>query len=205
MHGADFDLSGDLDDRAKEHVLHLRGVLHGIGDEQSATGGRRERHAHLELRVVLPAGMVEGLGPAGIEHVLAVGMGLQVHGHHADRIVYAAVALAEHDVERLPAGLGRDAAALLQGVEESMVEEGVVLGAWRVRAAIPCHRVDGVDVLEDPGGVFGQGGAGEVGYRTLLYGVGQAVPVVRRRGKKHTVGQQQFGSVQQGRTNPLSG
>ncbi len=121
------------------------------GDQEARAGDRRERHADLELRVVAAAGALEGVGPAVIEHVLALRMGLQVAGGIAD---HPAVALGG-DVQRQPAGAAADASRILQRRQEGVADEGVVaLGCARKRlgregAAVPLGRRDLGDALDD--------------------------------------------------------
>src|SRR5712692_5219065 len=62
-----------------ETGLHGGGVRPGP-DQQTAAGGGRERDRNLELRVVLAAGALVGLGPAAVEHVFAARMGFEVAG-----------------------------------------------------------------------------------------------------------------------------
>ncbi len=62
-----------------------RGVAVGLWrDQQPRTGHGRERHRDLELRIVAPAGALVGVGPAVVEDVLALAMGLRVAGRRGD-------------------------------------------------------------------------------------------------------------------------
>ena len=86
-------------------------------------GGGRERHRHLELRIIAAAGALIGVGPAGIEHVFAARVGLQIARHDAgDRAVFGL----RHEMLRLPAGARRGRAGGLQGGQESVRDEGVI-------------------------------------------------------------------------------
>ncbi len=62
-----------------------------------------------------------GIGPAPVEHVLAVGVGLPVAGHRGDQ----RRARAQREVMRLPAAVAADAAAGLQRREEFVTQERV--------------------------------------------------------------------------------
>ena len=58
-------------------------------DQQPRTGNGRERHRDLELRIVAPAGALVGVGPAVVEDVLALGVGLRVAGRSGDDLAGA--------------------------------------------------------------------------------------------------------------------
>ena len=81
-----------------------------VADEKTATGDGRERHGDLQLRVVAPAGALEGVGPLVIEDVLAIGMRSSVHRRDADR----PPCIFEHGVNRAPAGCGADRLAVFE-------------------------------------------------------------------------------------------
>ena len=67
-----------------------RGVAVGLWrDQQPRTGDGRERHRDLELRIVAPAGALVGVGPAVVEDVLALAMGLRVAGRSGDDLAGA--------------------------------------------------------------------------------------------------------------------
>ena len=70
-------------------------------DQQPPAGRRRERHRDLELRVVVAAGALIGLGPAVVEDVFALRMRFQIAGHDAED---GAVGGLGDQVLRLPAG-----------------------------------------------------------------------------------------------------
>jgi len=91
-------------------------------DEEAGAADRGERHRNLQLRVVLAAGALEGLGPAVIEHVFALAVGLQVRGHHREN---AGVVL-DHEVPGSPAGAGGGGAGVLQRRKKSVRGERVM-------------------------------------------------------------------------------
>ena len=93
--------------------------------QQPRPGCRRERNGRHQLRVVGKAHALPGVGPGPVEHVLAVGMALQVRGQHPE----CATALAQAQVRRLPAAVGGGAAAVLQSEQKIPAQERVVITA----------------------------------------------------------------------------
>jgi len=95
----------DLDQPGDQHVGDARV---GVGREQEPRPGhRRERHRDLELGIVLATGAPIGVGPAVVEHVLAVGMALHVERRRS----HEAPGPLDDQMEGLPAGLLADRAA----------------------------------------------------------------------------------------------
>ena len=135
VQGTDADPLGDLDACGEKLLLHASGTF-AVGGQQARAGGGGERDAGLKLRIVLSARPIPGFRPAAVEHVFAPGVRLEVHGRDAEK----PVAVLEHQVKRLPSRLGRSAAARLQGMQETVVEERVVFIA-RIRAKVPRCRL----------------------------------------------------------------
>ena len=93
-------------DHGRDQVL--RGIVGRVGMKQEARAGhRRERDRGLELGVIAAARALVALGPAVIEHVLALGMVFEIHRHGADE---RAARIFQDDVLRQPAGCARGGA-----------------------------------------------------------------------------------------------
>src|SRR6185437_3997714 len=103
-------------ERVAERALHLRRERAGAG-EQARPGDRRERHSDLELRIVIAAGALEGVGPAVIEHVFALGVTLGVAGRDAED---RAAGVLRDQMLWLPAGARSDRVRLFKRGEECM-------------------------------------------------------------------------------------
>ena len=116
----------------------------------------------LQLRIVAPAGALVGVGPAVVEDVLALAMGLRVAGRGGDDL--AGVPVLDQDMHRLPARAPADAARILERRQEGVRDEGVVgLGrlrpvagrrarrtrARRVRHGVPLRGRDSLEALRD--------------------------------------------------------
>ena len=54
------------------------------GDEEPASGDRRERDGHLKLGIIAAAGALVGVGPGMVEHVFALAVALEVAGRGGD-------------------------------------------------------------------------------------------------------------------------
>ena len=80
-------------------------------DQEPASGRRRERHGDLELRIIVAAGALVGLGPAAVEDVFAARVAFDVAGRGGEQ---RAVGGFDDEVLRLPAGPPADRAGLLQ-------------------------------------------------------------------------------------------
>ena len=146
----------------------------GVGpgpDQEPASGHRGEGYRHLELRVVAAAGALKGIRPAVVEDVFAHRVRLEIGGEDGGR---AAVRAVEDEMLAEPAGLPRRRARLLQGREEIVGEEGVVLdreilaerGRAGLHSLIPkrCQGLVGAAVSRPAGG----------------HGIGAGVPVRAR-------------------------
>ena len=153
---------GDVQGR---HAELLGGADQGMGergprgragarpDQEARPRHRGERHRHLELGIIRAAGALVGIRPAPVEHVLAVGVALQIHRCAADQL---AAALGDQ-VQRQPTGALARRAAVLEGGQEDMAEEGLV----GPDAGVPGARIDLADSLNqlDLEGL-GRGGRG---------------------------------------------
>src|SRR5258708_29994957 len=91
------------------------------------------------------AGAFMGVGPAVVEDLLAVGMALEAERRRAEE---APIRALEREVLRQPAVFRRRRSALLERIEESMREEGIV-GAG---AAIPVGGRNRGDTIDHPDG-----------------------------------------------------
>ena len=127
--------------RRKAPGLDLRqgGIEHsasrvGVRGQQPGTGYRCKRDRCEELRVITPSVTSIGIGPAPIENIFAVAVHFRIKRHRADQDT---IAPRGHET-RLPAGLSRRTARLVQCREERVREERV---AWGER--IPCAGIDG--------------------------------------------------------------
>ena len=65
---------------------HGTAAVFAIGDQKLATGNGREWYARLQFGVVVPTRAREGVGPAAIKYIFAVGMTFQIHGRGADHL-----------------------------------------------------------------------------------------------------------------------
>jgi hypothetical protein len=109
-------------ERALEQRAHCLGLVDVLGDQQAPPGRGRERHHTDELRVVTDACARGRLGPAEVEHVLAVAVLLQVERQrcHQPRT------LTHEHVDRLPARASADAAAALEREQKRVLHERVI-------------------------------------------------------------------------------
>ena len=131
MHRGRFAQAASSIRPAREAAPHRIGAL-ARRDEQPPARRGRERHRHLQLRIIAAAGALIGVGPAGIEHVFAARVRFQIARHDAgDRAV---VGFGD-EMLRLPAGARRGRAGRLQGGQESMRDEGVIGANLRVPIA----------------------------------------------------------------------
>ena len=116
-------------------------------DQQALPRHRRERDGGLQLGIIAAAGALIGVGPAMIEHVLALAVRFQIAGHAADQ---RAACVLEHKMLRQPAGLGGGRAAVLQRLEKGVRDERVIGSG----ASIPGggrHLVDARDDAQQDG------------------------------------------------------
>ncbi len=147
---------GDV--RRRQLVLHRdrfkRGKKGGrLVAEQAAARAGRERHGHLQLGIISPAGPLPRLGPAVIEHIFALTVGLQIGRGGTDR----AAALLDHHRQRAPAALAPDAARGFEQSEEAMRQKWVV----STGEFVP---LGGIDIAHGAGDARGEVGL-TVGHR----------------------------------------
>ena len=122
------------------------GDLRGIGPHEEARAAHRaEGHAALELGVVLDAGAAIGARPAPVEDIFAVAVAFDIG--RSDR-GDAPVRAFDDEVLRQPALVGRSRAALFEGVEEGVADEGILVAG----AGVPRGGVDLVDARDDADG-----------------------------------------------------
>jgi hypothetical protein len=77
----------------------------------------------------MPARLLECVGPAMVEHIFALAVGLEISGHRGgDRSVLAL----DQDRRGRPAGAVADASRLLQRRQERVTEEGIAVAGKRV-------------------------------------------------------------------------
>jgi hypothetical protein len=83
---------------------------------------------------------MDGVGPAIVEHVLALAVVLEVAGHDGEG---RAVGVAQLQVLAEPAGVCSGRAGLLECRQEGMAHERIVRLAGRIGARVPVLRRDG--------------------------------------------------------------
>ncbi|MNH11620.1 hypothetical protein D3C79_711380 [compost metagenome] len=118
---------GEIDVRTRQpalaQVLRQRlqhqQAIGWVGGEQARAADRAERHGTEQLGVVGNAGPLTGIGPAMVEHVLAKRVPFAVRRQQRP---YLPVTF-QHQVLGGPAGVARDAAAVLHGAEKRMAQE----------------------------------------------------------------------------------
>ena len=111
--------------REFQRCAQQRGAL-GVGRRQEAwSGDRRERDGGEQLGVIREAVALIGVGPGPVEHILAIGMRLEINRHRRAKLRGngSAGAIRRRFVPqcqelRQPAAVGAGAAAPMQGVEE---------------------------------------------------------------------------------------
>ena len=107
----EFDRAGDQPVAVRRH--------RGAGpDQEPAPRRRRERHADLELGIIAPAGALIGIGPAIIEDIFAHRMGLQIGRHDGPHRAF--IAVAQHEMARIPASTVADGAGGFQRIQKIM-------------------------------------------------------------------------------------
>ena len=137
--GAEIDVQrgdSELTRHRRQAPDQRRARLLALG-QQAQAGDRRERYGRQQLGIVAAARPAIALGPAMIEHVLAVGMAL-----HVERCCrHQAVAVLDDQVEGLPAGLVAHRLAGLERMQEGVAQERIAARDQRV----PGTGVDGGD------------------------------------------------------------
>ena len=89
----------------------------GLAQQQPWACGRRERHRALQLGIIAAPGTLPGIGPALVEHIFALAVGLEIARQYAHRHTLGIV---HHQMRRLPAGASTGAARSFQSSEELM-------------------------------------------------------------------------------------
>ena len=117
--------------------LHQQGAAVGVACEQACARHRREGHRDDRLRVVGQPVLFIGIGPCPVEHVLAVGMRLDVERAGGRQLPAAP----QRDEARRPAAAGRSAAALMHGAQVGVAHEGGGCGL-RGQQVVPGGGVD---------------------------------------------------------------
>src|SRR4051812_46024284 len=90
--GAGVIEEGDV--RRRQLVLHCdrfdrREQLLRTMAEQPRPGNRRERDRHLQLGIIIAAGALPRLGPAVVEYIFALAVGLQIGWRRRDQMILA--------------------------------------------------------------------------------------------------------------------
>ena len=98
--GGGLGAAADLGQPARQRFAN-RFSLRTRTHEEAPAGRRRERHGHLELRIVIAAGPFVGVGPAVIENVFALRMRFCVTGRRAEKL---AARIFDQQMHGLPAG-----------------------------------------------------------------------------------------------------
>ena len=93
--------------------------------EQARAGHRRERNRDLQLGIIGPAGALEGVRPAVVEHIFALAMGLQIGRSGRDEM--RRIVLNE-DRRGGPAGSFADTFRNFERGEKSVTDERIVAG-----------------------------------------------------------------------------
>ncbi len=83
-------------------ALRTRRCIDAVTHQQATSGGGREGNTGLQLRVVVAARALVGVGPAVIENVFALRVVLQIAGNNADGFS----AYSRHQMARPPASAG---------------------------------------------------------------------------------------------------
>ena len=113
---------GDLGQRVAQRAAHALRRCAGAGEETRA-GHRGERNGDLELRVVVTAGALEGVGPALIEDIFALGVPFGVAGRDAEDVALGSLG---DQVLRLPAGPRADRFRLFKRRQEGVRYKWVI-------------------------------------------------------------------------------
>ncbi len=103
-------------------------TVRGTGCQQARATDRTERHRRQQFGIVGDPGSLAGVGPAVVEHVLAVGVPLAIAGQRRDQPSLLDV----QQVLGLPAGMFTQAAAVLQGAEEGVAQKRLPCGHQRI-------------------------------------------------------------------------
>src|SRR5690606_18667502 len=88
-----------------------RGGVAVVGEQQARAGRGGEGRGDLQLRIVVPAGALPGVGPGVVEHVFALAVALGVGRKRSEQ---PAATVLEQQRGGGPAGAGADAARVLE-------------------------------------------------------------------------------------------
>jgi hypothetical protein len=125
-----------------DHRLDRRQQRLAGGSQQPLARHRRERHGDLQLGIIVSAGALEGVGPAVIEDIFALAVGLEIGRRRGEQRPVLAF---DQDRRRSPAAALADAARFFQRGEKGVTEEGVARSGQRV----PAPGIDGGDARRD--------------------------------------------------------
>ncbi len=133
----------DVNGRQTERVTGLfqrirqRGHWHAAArpSQQSRTRNRTERRRDLQFRIIILAGPFQRVGPAMIEHILAVAVRLRIHRRNRDD---RPGLVAQHRVLRQPPRPAVGRPAILHRAQEGVADERVP----PPRARVPVGGID---------------------------------------------------------------
>ena len=104
------------------HRFDRREQLLRTRAEQARAGHGRERDGDLELWIILPAGALPRVGPAVVEHIFALAVGLEIGGRRRNQMRRLVL---DENRRRSPAGAGADAARILERREKGVADEWI--------------------------------------------------------------------------------
>ena len=116
---------GDV--RRRQPVLHRHRLDRGEQllrpvPKQPRPGHRRERHRDLQLGIIFAARPLPRLGPAMVEHIFALAVGLEIGGRGSDESSSSSSTRIGAGVQPVP---GSDAARIFERGQKGMAEERV--------------------------------------------------------------------------------
>jgi hypothetical protein len=103
------------------HRLQRRQQRVAVIAQQPRPDAWREGHRHLQFRVIVSAGPLPGVGPAMVEHIFALAVGLEISGRRGRDPAGSF----DHDRQGGPARPFAHAPAAFEQREECMAEEGI--------------------------------------------------------------------------------
>src|SRR5438445_9120758 len=90
--------------------------------EQAGAGNRSERHRDLQLWIIFPTGALPCLGPAVVEHIFALAVGLEIGRRRRNEV---STLVFDQDRRWGPAGPRPDAPRIFQRGKESVAEKRI--------------------------------------------------------------------------------
>src|SRR3546814_14047700 len=102
MRRRDAELVRHLPQTGRQNGPHS-GFILSLRYQQARTGCGREGNAALELRIILPAGPLEGICPAVVEDVFALAVAFQIAGYGAEQ---RAMLILQEQMMAEPSGFG---------------------------------------------------------------------------------------------------